>query len=230
MTESQLSYYEKTRAKFRNEITKSITDNGIKKSQLLILKGLMQLRQIANHPLLADKEYAGDSGKHQSVFQLAETALNNGHKVLIFSQFVSQLQLVQDHFISKDIPFKYIDGSKSAKLRKKEVDEFQKNERIRLFLISIRAGGIGLNLTAADYVFIMDPWWNPAVENQAMDRTHRIGQDKKVLVYKFISKDTVEEKILALQNKKRNISKHLIESENSFVKSFSSEDLEVVLG
>ncbi len=145
----------------------------------------------------------------------------------MFSQFVKYLTLFRRHFEEQNVPFAYLDGS--TKDRMGQVDRFQNEEKLDLFLISLKAGGLGLNLTKADYVFILDPWWNPAVEAQAIDRSHRIGQKNTVFAYKFVSKDTVEEKILALQQRKLRLSEDLISNESSFVKSLSKEDIEAIL-
>ena len=150
-----------------------------------------------------------------------------GHKLLIFSQFVKHLEIVKEMLKSQEIPFAYLDGSSTD--RKEQVERFNKDPDLKIFLISIKAGGLGLNLTEADYVFILDPWWNPAVEAQATDRAHRIGQKKKVFTYKFITKNTVEEKILQLQKHKLKLSENLIQSEESVVKTLTKEDLEMLL-
>src|SRR5690606_9801130 len=135
--------------------------------------------------------------------------------------FVKHLQLFREHFDKQKVTYAYLDGN--TRDRAEAVSSFKDNEQTRVFLISIKAGGVGLNLTEADYVFILDPWWNPAVEQQAIDRSHRIGQTKNVFIYKFISKDTVEEKILALQKRKKALSSALITTEESFIKSLTTE-------
>src|SRR5690606_30682285 len=141
---------------------------------------------------------------------------------------VKQLDLYRKYFNKHHIKFSYLDGSTSN--RGEVVEEFKNSDHIQIFLISIKAGGVGLNLTEADYVFILDPWWNPAVEQQAIDRSHRIGQTKNVFIYKFITKDTVEEKILALQNRKLTVAKSLITTEDSFIKSLTEEDIKEIVG
>jgi SNF2 family DNA or RNA helicase len=176
---------------------------------------------------MVDDTYEGDSGKFEDVIHKLESVVEAGHKVLVFSQFVKQLDLYRKHFNAHDIRYSYLDGSTTN--RGKVVEEFKSATDIQIFLISIKAGGVGLNLTEADYVFILDPWWNPAVEQQAIDRTHRIGQTKNVFIYKFITKDTVEEKILALQNKKMRVAKSLITTEESFIKSLSEGDIREIL-
>jgi SNF2 family DNA or RNA helicase len=142
---------------------------------------------------------------------------------LIFSQYIKHLDLFRSYLDEKEITYAYLDGS--TRDRQEQVETFQNNEGIKIFLISLKAGGLGLNLTAADYVFILDPWWNPAIEAQAVDRAHRIGQDRTVFTYKFITKNTVEEKILALQRTKKQLADDLISNEEGFIKSLSREDV-----
>jgi superfamily II DNA or RNA helicase len=227
MSEEQKDYYEEVKSEYRNELLLNLENGGFKKSQVQVLQGLTKLRQIANHPGMIDEDYTGDSGKFENVIHTLENVLSRGHKVLVFSQFVRHLAIYRKYFDSEKTPYAYLDGA-TAK-RGEVVKEFQSNKDIKLFLISIKAGGVGLNLTEADYVFILDPWWNPAVEQQAIDRTHRIGQNKNVFIYKFITKDTVEEKILALQNRKRKVAESLITTEESFVKSLTVKDIEDIL-
>jgi SNF2 family DNA or RNA helicase len=228
MSEDQAEVYEKVKSEYRNELLKSLEDGTFAKSQMQVLQGLIKLRQIANHPSMIDANYEGDSGKFESVTHTLNNVLEGGHKVLIFSQFVKQLTLYRQHFDEQHIPYLYLDGA--TQNRGEIVKKFQEDEKTRVFLISIKAGGVGLNLTEADYVFILDPWWNPAIEQQAIDRTHRIGQTKNVFIYKFITKDSVEEKILALQQRKLKISSALITTEESFIKSLSPEDIKEILG
>jgi SNF2 family DNA or RNA helicase len=225
MTEEQAEAYETVKSHYRNEILKSIKEFGLNKSQFAILQGLSKLRQIANHPILTNADYSGQSGKFDELIARAETAQQEGHKVLIFSQFVKQLDIYKQHFDSKGWNYCYLDGSMSSEQRQKAVQKFQTDENINYFLISLKAGGVGLNLTQADYVFIIDPWWNPAVEQQAIDRSHRIGQTKTVFTYKFITKDTVEEKILALQQKKKELANSIITNEESFFKTINVDEI-----
>ncbi|WEA03887.1 DEAD/DEAH box helicase [Mucilaginibacter sp. SJ] len=228
MTEEQSSVYEEVKSEYRNELLKSLEDGTFAKTQIQVLQGLIKLRQIANHPIMIDKDYEGDSGKFEDVVHTLGNVLDGGHKVLIFSQFVKQLSIYREHFERVGIPYVYLDGA--TQNRGDVVKQFQEDEKTRVFLISIKAGGVGLNLTEADYVFILDPWWNPAVEQQAIDRTHRIGQTKNVFIYKFITKDSVEEKILALQQRKLSLSRALITTEESFIKSLTAEDIKEILG
>ena len=194
---------------------------------MMILEGLTKLRQLSNHPKMIDPRYEGDSGKLEDVSHMLENALLEGHKVLVFSQFVKHLDIIKGMLKDRKIPFAYLDGSSND--RKEQVEKFNKDPYLKVFLISIKAGGLGLNLTEADYVFILDPWWNPAVEAQATDRAHRIGQKKKVFSYKFITRNTVEEKILTLQKHKLKLSENLIQNEENVIKSLSREDIEMLL-
>lgn len=224
MTDQQREVYEKEKNAYRSKIIDLIEHEGMAKSQMLLLQGLSQLRQIANHPKMTDPNYEGDSGKLEEIAYMIENTLAKNHKILVFSQFVKHLSIVRKHLEEKHIQYSYLDGS--TKDRQREVDKFQNEDAITVFLISLKAGGTGLNLTKAEYVFLLDPWWNPAVESQAIDRAHRIGQKNKVLAYKFVTKDTIEEKILKLQEHKQKLASDLISVEESFVKSLSSSDIE----
>ncbi|WP_420317396.1 SNF2-related protein [Ekhidna sp.] len=223
MSEEQKEFYEKEKNAFRSKIMDVIETDGIGKSHMVLLQGLTQLRQIANHPKMVDQEYNHGSGKLEEVTYMIENSISKGHKVLIFSQFVKHLKIVSDYLTSQDVEFAYLDGS--TKDRKSQVERFQNDSSVSVFLISLKAGGTGLNLTKADYVFLLDPWWNPAVEAQAIDRAHRIGQTKKVFAYKFVSKDTIEEKIIKLQEHKQKLASDLITVEESFIKSLSQSDI-----
>jgi superfamily II DNA or RNA helicase len=227
MSDEQASVYEKVKSEYRNELLKSLEDGTFAQAQMQVLQGLIKLRQIANHPSMIDGEYEGDSGKFEDVVHTLSNVLDGGHKVLIFSQFVKQLQIYRRYFDEENISYTYLDGS--TQNRGEIVKRFQEDEKTKVFLISIKAGGVGLNLTEADYVFILDPWWNPAVEQQAIDRTHRIGQTKNVFIYKFITKDSVEEKILALQQRKLSVARALITTEESFIKTLTAEDIRDIL-
>ncbi|RZM28856.1 MAG: ATP-dependent helicase [Pedobacter sp.] len=227
MSEDQAAYYEKTKSAYRNDLLSSMDDGTYKQKHVQLLQGLTALRQLANHPLMIDESYDSDSGKFENVIHTLDNVLKGGHKVLIFSQFVKHLNIFRKQFDADGTPYAYLDGT--TKNRGEIVADFQQNEALKVFLISIKAGGVGLNLTQADYVFILDPWWNPAVEQQAIDRSHRIGQEKKVFIYKFIAKDTVEEKILALQNRKKRLASSLITTEESFFKSLSKDDIKEIL-
>ena len=227
MTAEQEQAYEETKSYYRNMILTSLEENGPGNTQFMLLQGLMKLRQIANHPFMTDPDYEGESGKLKEVLRMTRNVVGKGHKVLIFSQFVRHLGLVRQALDEKGITYAYLDGN--TKNRHQQVELFQNNPDIQVFLISLKAGGVGLNLTAADYVFILDPWWNPAVEAQAVDRAHRIGQQNTVFTYKFITKDTVEEKILALQNRKIQLVTDLISTDETIIKSLTKEDIDNLL-
>ena len=183
---------------------------------MILLEGLLRLRQSANHPRLADKEYTEDSGKFDTVCQMLDEVISQGHKVLMFSSFVEHLKLYKQYLDEKHIDYCYLDGG--TKDRKGEVERFQNDDSVQVFLLSLKAGGVGLNLTRASYVFLLDPWWNPAAEAQAFDRAHRIGQQNKVFVYKFISRNTIEEKILKLQEEKLQLFDAMMNQENEILK------------
>ncbi len=223
MTATQEKEYERVKSQYRNEIIKQIEQQGMIKSQFLLLQGLNKLRQIANHPQMIDQGYTGDSGKQEDIQYKLESIISEGHKVLIFSQFVKHLDILRKHLNHRKWNYAYLDGS--TKDRQHQVQQFQSDIDTRIFLISLKAGGVGLNLTAAEYVFLIDPWWNPAIEAQAVDRAHRIGQKNKVFTYKFITKNSVEEKILALQKDKKKLAEQIITTEEGFVKSLSREDV-----
>jgi hypothetical protein len=227
MEEEQRKVYEAYRNDYRDKILGTIESQGIQKSQLTILQGLMKLRQICDSPAILNEsdKYPNHSIKLDELAREISENIGN-HKALIFSQFLGMLALIKEKLLELDIPFAYFDGSTTAVDREKAIREFQDNDSCRVFLISLKAGGVGLNLTAADYVYIVDPWWNPAVEQQAIDRTHRIGQTKNIFAYRMICKDSIEDKILQLQDRKRILAKDLIADDDGFVKSLSREDVE----
>ncbi|GAB3640758.1 DEAD/DEAH box helicase [Spirosoma arcticum] len=227
MSSDQEKQYEEAKSYYRNLILERIEEEGMARSQMVVLQGLTKLRQIANHPRLVDADYEGDSGKLSDVLMRLETAMTEHHKVLVFSQFIKHLNVVRQYLKEKAIKYAYLDGSTID--RQSQVELFQTDDSVKLFLISLKAGGLGHNLTAADYVFILDPWWNPAIEAQAVDRAHRIGQQKTVFTYKFIAKNTVEEKILSLQRAKQQLAGSLITTEETFMKSLTKEDIMVLL-
>ena len=227
MEKEQRKVYEAYRNSYRDKILGTIDQQGIGKSQLTILQGLMKLRQICDSPAILNEEekYPNHSIKLDELAREIEENIGD-HKALIFSQFLGMLALIKKKLIKDNIPFEYFDGSTSAPDREKAIQNFQNNDECRVFLISLKAGGVGLNLTAADYVYIVDPWWNPAVEQQAIDRTHRIGQTKNIFAYRMICVDTIEDKILELQERKRKLASELIADDASFVKALSKSDVE----
>jgi non-specific serine/threonine protein kinase len=227
MEDEQRSIYEAYRNDYRNQILGTIETQGIQKSQLTILQGLMKLRQICDSPAILNEtdKYENHSIKLDELSREIVENIGN-HKALVFSQFLGMLALIRGRLDQLGVKYEYFDGSTAAPDREKAIQSFQNDESVRVFLISLKAGGVGLNLTAADYVYIVDPWWNPAVEQQAIDRTHRIGQDKNIFAYRMICVDTIEDKIIQLQEKKRALAKDLIADDNTFVKSLSREDVE----
>jgi SNF2 family DNA or RNA helicase len=212
MSDEQQDVYEKEKSMIRNSIIESIEQVGVEKASISILTGLMRLRQIANHPALIDDYADLDSGKFDEVTRSIENIIAENHKILVFSSFVKHLEQVEEYLTHENIGYEMLTGETTN--RAKVVEEFQSNPNKQVFLISLKAGGVGLNLTAADYVFILDPWWNPAAEMQATSRAHRIGQQKNVFVYRFISLNTVEEKILKLQAKKEHLAQLFIDTNN----------------
>jgi superfamily II DNA or RNA helicase len=227
MEDEQRKIYDAYRNDFRDKILGTIQEQGIQKSQLTILQGLMKLRQICDSPAILNEEekFENHSIKLDELAREITENISN-HKALVFSQFLGMLALIRAKLDELGVKYEYFDGSTSAPDREKAIQSFQNDDTVRVFLISLKAGGVGLNLTAADYVYIVDPWWNPAVEQQAIDRTHRIGQTKNIFAYRMICKDTIEDKILQLQDKKRALAKELITDDSSFVKSLTREDVE----
>ena len=213
---------------YSSEITQSIKSKGLNKSRMKILQGLIKLRQLSLHPKMVDPKYTGSSGKFDLLMMKVEEIISEGHKVLIFSSFVKMLDIIKEHLEKKGIKYSYLCGK--SRNREQIVKEFQECEGARPFLISIKAGGLGINLTSADYVFIVDPWWNPAVEMQAMDRAHRIGQKKPVFVYKMIAKGSIEEKILDLQKSKKKLVEDIITTEKSLVKTIDAKTIKEIFG
>ncbi|MES2006253.1 MAG: DEAD/DEAH box helicase [Bacteroidota bacterium] len=227
MGDEQRKIYDAYRNDYRDKILGVVENQGIQKSQLTILQGLMKLRQICDSPAIVKEEerFPNVSVKLEEIGREITENISN-HKALIFSQFLGMLALIKEKMKELGVDYEYFDGSSTVAEREKAITRFQNDENCRVFLISLKAGGVGLNLTAADYVYIVDPWWNPAVEQQAIDRTHRIGQTKNIFAYRMICTDTVEDKILKLQERKRNLAKDLITDDEGFVKSLTKEDVE----
>jgi SNF2 family DNA or RNA helicase len=202
--------------------------DGIGKSKIQVLEALLRLRQAAIHPGLIDPARTRDSSaKLEALLPQLDEVLDEGHKALVFSQFTSMLAILKPRLQEKKLSFAYLDGK--TRDREAEVERFQNDPECRLFLISLNAGGLGLNLTAAEYVFLLDPWWNPAVEMQAVDRSHRIGQTRTVFAYRLIARDTVEEKVLELQRTKRDLADAIINADNSLIRDLRPEDLALLL-
>ncbi len=220
----QRKVYDYFKEYFREKLREQIENEGVNKSQVYILQGLTKLRQICNSTELADKErdFGSYSTKLDELVRHLQEKVGN-HKVLVFSQFVGMLEIVRKRLDEEKIVYEYLDGQ--TRNRQEKVENFQSNSDIRVFLISLKAGGTGLNLTEADYVYLIDPWWNPAVENQAIDRCYRIGQYKSVMAYRMICKETIEEKIVKLQDRKRTVAADVIQIDND-KKKFNLKDVE----
>ncbi len=226
LTDEQRDFYLQVLDSTKEELFKSIEQNGLEKSRLSIFSALLRLRQICCHPRLYDKENVKNimkSGKFEKLKAMLEEIIGEGHRILLFSQFVDMLDLIKGWLEREGIPYEYLTGK--TKDRQGAVERFNSTPSIPIFLISLKAGGTGLNLTGADYVIHYDPWWNPAVEDQATDRAYRIGQTKKVFVYRLITKNTVEEKIQKLKTVKRNLVDSVISVDRNIVKSLTMDDI-----
>lgn len=223
---SQREMYEALKNKIREDILVSLADKkSNNKTSFLAVEGLLRLRQICNSPYLVDKNLPPSKRESSKLNKLIDSLQHDldGSSALVFSQFTSMLALIRERLDELNIKYAYLDGS--TKDRRSVVEQFQNDDSCKIFLISLKAGNMGLNLTKAEYVFIVDPWWNPAVEAQAIDRTHRIGQDKSIIAYRMICEDTIEEKIINLQKKKKKLASDLIHSEEELFKSLKKEDL-----
>lgn len=223
MGREQRRVYDTYKKEFQQYL-KDKSDEELKTSSMHILQGLTKMRQICNSPaLLSENEYYGDQSAKLDEVITQVLKLQSEHKVLIFSQFVGMLNLIKERLDQEAIKYAYLTGK--TRNRQEQVEAFQEDEEIRVFLISLKAGGTGLNLTEAEYVFIVDPWWNPAVENQAIDRAYRIGQANKVIAIRMISPDTIEEKIMELQDRKRKLVEELIHTDSGFFKQLTKNEL-----
>ena len=224
----QRKLYDELRDYYRAVLDRRIGVQGLGRAKLLVLEAMLRLRQAACHPALLDRGHADDpSAKLDLLLPQLEEVLDEGHKALAFSQFSSFLDLLRRRLDAAGLPYLYLDGK--TRNRQELVERFQSGTGSALFLISLKAGGLGLNLTAADYVYLLDPWWNPAVEAQAVDRAHRIGQTRTVFAYRLVARDTVEEKILELQAGKRALADAIVQADQSVMANLSREDLELLL-
>jgi len=222
-------YYNELRDYFRAGLESAIEDQGLNRSKIQVLEALLRLRQAACHSGLIDAKRINEpSAKIEALLEQVAATIEQGSKALVFSQFTSLLSIVKTHLDRLGIPYEYLDGR--TRDRKAKVHRFQTEADCRLFLISLKAGGVGLNLTAADYVFILDPWWNPAAEAQAIDRAHRIGQTQRVFAYRLIARDTVEEKVVQLQESKRGLAEAIIRADNGMMRDLTADDLRLLLG
>ena len=226
--EQQRQAYDELRSHFRRELATRIGAQGIGRSRIAVLEALLRLRQAACHPGLIDAGRIDESSaKLDTLLEQLGEVLDEGHKVLVFSQFTSFLAILRRKLDAQGQVYEYLDGKTTD--RQSRVERFQEDPDCRLFLVSLKAGGQGLNLTAADYVYILDPWWNPAVEAQAIDRAHRIGQTRRVFAYRLIARNTVEEKILALQEQKRELAESIVTADTGILSGLTSEDVDMLL-
>jgi SNF2 family DNA or RNA helicase len=220
--------YNELRNHYRQVLLKKVERDGLAKSKFQILEALLRLRQAACHTgLLTRTRHGSASAKFDLLLPRVAELIAEGRKALIFSQFTSLLALLKQRLDADGVVYEYLDGD--TRDRSERVARFQDDESCPLFLISLKAGGVGLNLTAAEYVFLLDPWWNPAVEMQAIDRTHRIGQSKPVFAYRLVAKETVEERILELQSRKRALADAILDAGTGGLRSLQREDLEQLL-
>ena len=223
----QKKQYDDLRDHYRHALLNRVRKGGIEKSRMQILEALLRLRQAACDPALIDRDSDANSAKVELLMDELREVVESGHRALVFSQFTSFLDIVRGALDVENVEYLYLDGK--TRDRQSLVQKFQSDDGPPLFLISLKAGGLGLNLTNADYIFLLDPWWNPAVEAQAIDRAHRIGRSKPVVAYRLIARDTVEEKILELQAKKRELAESIISEDNSVLRKLEVEDLELLL-
>ncbi|MBQ3437323.1 MAG: SWF/SNF helicase family protein, partial [Fusobacterium sp.] len=218
--------YEERRAYYYNTLNESMKKDGLEKSKFFILQALNELRHITSSPEIKNKNIS--SSKKEVLLENIIEAIENGHKVLVFANYLSSIESICESLEKNKISYLKMTGQ--TKDRQELVEKFQKNSRYKVFVMTLKTGGIGLNLTSADTIFIYDPWWNKTVENQAIDRAYRMGQDKTVFSYKLILKDSIEEKILKLQNMKSKLLDDLISEDNLSTKNLSKSDIEFILG
>ncbi|MCB9883201.1 MAG: DEAD/DEAH box helicase family protein [Planctomycetes bacterium] len=228
MSPTQKREYEALRVFYRESLGRQVKEQGLERSKIHVLEALLRLRQTACHPGLVDAERVGEgSAKLETLIEQLDEVLAEGHKAIVFSQFVALLTIVRSALDERGIRYEYLDGR--TRKRGERVARFQEDPACQLFLISLKAGGHGLNLTAAEYVFILDPWWNPAVEAQAVDRAHRLGQTRPVFAYRLIARGTIEERILALQAEKRELADAIVSADDNLLRTLSAEDLDRLL-
>jgi superfamily II DNA or RNA helicase len=227
MSDQQRQFYEQRRRYYKEQIDRQIAERGVEQAQFFIFQAFSELRQIASIPE-AKSNGTIESPKIETLIEQLTDAVANGHKALVFVNYLAALDRIGDQLDAQGID--YVSMSGSTRDRQRLVERFQNDPACRVFLMTLKTGGTGLNLTAADMVFIVDPWWNKAAENQAIDRTHRIGQTRKVLAYKMITQGTIEEKILELQQKKADLFNAIIASDSAALKSFSEADIDFMLG
>lgn len=225
MTEEQEKIYLSFLAQARDEIYEEVENKGFEQSRMKILALLTRLRQICCHPSLFMTNYKDGSGKLNQCIELVKEGIQSGHKMLLFSGYTSMFEMIEQELKKEGISYLKLTGKTSIKDRFDLIEQFNSDENIKVFLISLKAGGTGINLTSADMVIHYDPWWNISVENQATDRTHRIGQTKKVQVYKLITKNSIEEKIYDLQQRKKELIDNMLSTDTKFINQLSKEDI-----
>lgn len=225
MEDEQQKVYLTYLAQAKSELNDMISANGFENSQIQILSALTRLRQICCHPSLFLDNYKGESSKLNQCIEIIKDAISSGHKILLFSTYTSMFEIIEKNLRKEEIQYFKLTGQTKVDRRIELVDEFNKNENIKVFLISLKAGGTGLNLTGADMVIHYDPWWNLSAENQATDRAYRIGQKNNVQVYKLITKNSIEEKIFDLQEKKAKLIDNVLDTKTSFINKLSKEDI-----
>ncbi len=225
MGEEQKNIYLNYLLRAKQELTEQIDLNGYESSRMQILAALTRLRQICCHPSLFIKDYNEGSSKLEQCMEIVQEAVNGGHKILLFSGYTSMFEIIEKELKQNNIKYFKLTGSTKVEERMKLVDEFNENPEIKVFLISLKAGGTGLNLTGADMVIHYDPWWNVSTENQATDRAYRIGQRNNVQVYKLITKNSIEEKIYKLQEKKAKLADEMLDTKTTFVSKLSREEI-----
>lgn len=229
MTEKQAATYHELKTYYQKQLTQTVEQKGLNNSKIMVLEALLRLRQAACHPALIDGTKANQPcGKLELLMEMLSEILPTGHKALVFSQFTSFLDLTKHLLDQQGYTYAYLDGK--SKDRAEQIEHFQSSEDCNLFLVSLKAGGVGLNLTAADYVFLLDPWWNPAIEAQAIDRAHRIGQQRNVFAYRIVAENTIEDKILQLQAQKKQLADAILKGKNSLLSGLTMEDLNFLLG
>ena len=225
MKEEQEKIYLNYLAQAKQEVAEAIDAKGFERSHIQVLAALTRLRQICCHPSLFIRDYSAGSSKLEQCVEIIKDATEAGHKILLFSGYTSMFELIEKELNANDITYFKLTGSTKVDERIKMVDEFNENKDIKVFLISLKAGGTGLNLTGADMVIHYDPWWNASAENQATDRAYRIGQKNNVQVYKLITKNSIEEKIYELQQKKAELIDNMLNTKTSFINKLSKEDI-----
>ena len=225
MCEEQRNLYINYLARAKQEVAEKVKLNGYEKSKMQILAALTRLRQICCHPGLFINDYNEGSSKLEQCMEIIKEAVKSGHKILLFSGYTSMFEIIEKELNKEQIQYLKLTGSTKVDERIKMVDEFNQNSEIQVFLISLKAGGTGLNLTGADMVIHYDPWWNLSTENQATDRAYRIGQKNNVQVYKLITKNSIEEKIYELQEKKSKLADNMLETNTVFVNKLTKEDI-----